>query len=716
MTPEPTPTERCRPTDSRGLLGVPAGEPCLSAADVARLLPHFDRAGDGVLVVDDGHRIVQISPAAARLLGHPPAALLGEGLDALVSPGPPAERGLREVIATDGAWPSPAARRVIALRGAGGAEIVVEAEVEQLLVPPGTAPRMAVFLRDARPRMRAERVLRVLRAAHDAIAAAATEKALYDAVCRVLVESGGYAVAWVGIAEHDQRRTVRPVAHAGPGEAVADNDIVWADVEHGRGPTGTAIRTGKPAFSPRTADDPALAPWRAAALGRGLASSIALPLSFAGRVFGSVTVYAREPEAFDEDTARLLLDLVDTVAYAASALRDRAELSRLNAELEARVAERAAELEDLYDHAPCGYHALGSDGRILRVNATELGWLGYRREELLGRSFAELLAPASRANFEHRLALLCAPSKGDYHGETEHEMVRKDGTTFWVANTFSAVRDADGNFVRSRGAVLEITERRRAEQALRRSRDELEAANEALRRASRAKDEFLAAMSHELRTPLNAVLGLSEALQEGVYGPLAPRQLTALERVEASGKQLLTLINDILDLTKLLASTIELDLGPVRLAEACVAARAAVQEAASKKHLTLVVETEVATLRADARRLQQILVNLLGNAVKFTPDGGEVHLRASLDEARAMAIIVVEDDGPGISADHLGRIFQPFVQVDGSLSRQHGGTGLGLSLVQRFVRLHGGRIEVQSAPGRGSRFTVKLPVEGPTAE
>lgn len=240
---------------------------------------------------------------------------------------------------------------------------------------------------------------------------------------------------------------------------------------------------------------------------------------------------------------------------------------------------------------------------------------------------------------------------------------------------------------------------------------ELSLANAELERAVQSRDEFLANMSHELRTPLNAVMALSEALQEEVYGPLTEKQRQSLQTIEESGHHLLSLINDILDLAKIGAGTIELDMQCVSTVELCAACLRLIQPAAYQKHLKVFehVDTRIPTLRADQRRLKQILVNLLSNAVKFTLPGGQVGLEVTADTEQESVHFTVWDTGIGIAPENMQQLFQPFVQVDSSLSRQHEGTGLGLVLVSRLTEMHGGSVSVESELGKGSRFTVSLP-------
>jgi PAS domain S-box-containing protein len=242
---------------------------------------------------------------------------------------------------------------------------------------------------------------------------------------------------------------------------------------------------------------------------------------------------------------------------------------------------------------------------------------------------------------------------------------------------------------------------------------ELNKANAELERANRAKDEFLANMSHELRTPLNSIIGLSESLLEQRRGALNDNQQKSLEMIEASGGHLLELINDILDLSKIEAGKFDFYPQPISLDEFCRSCLAFVKTQAYKKSITVtyIQEPFVSKIFADPRRLKQILVNLLINAVKFTSENGRVTLRVNADLEKDLIQFAVIDNGIGITQKNLQRLFQPFVQVDSSLTRQYEGTGLGLTLVQKLTDLHGGSVQVESKFGEGSSFTINLPCQ-----
>lgn len=240
---------------------------------------------------------------------------------------------------------------------------------------------------------------------------------------------------------------------------------------------------------------------------------------------------------------------------------------------------------------------------------------------------------------------------------------------------------------------------------------ELSRANSELERAARAKDEFLASMSHELRTPLNAILTLTESLEEGIYGELRDSQVKPLRTVSESGHHLLNLINDILDLSKIEAGKLVLQIGVVEVEPICQSSLRLIKQQAQKKHLrmTFHADEKVEHIQADARCLKQMLVNLLSNAVKFTPDGGEIGLEVFGDLEQGTISFTVWDTGIGIDVEDAHHLFQPFVQANSSLSRQYGGTGLGLSLVYRMAEMHRGSVSMSSIRGQGSRFTITLP-------
>jgi PAS domain S-box-containing protein len=275
----------------------------------------------------------------------------------------------------------------------------------------------------------------------------------------------------------------------------------------------------------------------------------------------------------------------------------------------------------------------------------------------------------------------------------------------------STAIDAIGQTLHIVGVIFDVTNTKRTEEELRKINERLTITNAELARATRLKDEFLANMSHELRTPLNSVLGLSEVLQERIYGDLTEQQQRALNTIQINGQHLLVLINDILDLAKIESGKLELQMAPVSAQQLCQSTIPFIQQQAFRKQIsfTLNLPSDLAYIEVDERLIRQALLNLLSNAVKFTPSGGSVTLTVEGNAAEQSLSFSVIDTGIGIATENIDKLFQPFVQIDSSLSRHYSGTGLGLALVRRIVELHKGIVTIRSTIGQGSQFTVLLP-------
>ncbi|MBD2428702.1 PAS domain S-box protein [Phormidium sp. FACHB-1136] len=370
-----------------------------------------------------------------------------------------------------------------------------------------------------------------------------------------------------------------------------------------------------------------------------------------------------------------------------------------------RLKER---LEFILAASPAAIFTCGLDYTITFISQNIEGMVGYTPEEIIGWEgfWAQHIHPDDADRVMEELGEFFQQG----HSVHEYRWKHRQGHYRWMMNELSLVCDHQGQVQEIVGYCIDIDDRKQAEA-------QLQQTNADLLRATRMKDEFLAAMSHELRTPLTAILGMTEALMEEVFGPITPEQTKALDTVDRSGSHLLQLINDILDVSKLESGQMTLALGdPIDVAKLCQSSLSFVQPQAQAKaiHLDIQCPASLSKVILDERRMRQVLINLLSNAVKFTPPGGQVTLAASTQPSATQAhlaylCLAVKDTGIGIAPADQARVFDPFVQVDSALNRKYEGTGLGLGLVKQLVELHGGRLTLSSTPGKGSCFTVYLP-------
>lgn len=364
-----------------------------------------------------------------------------------------------------------------------------------------------------------------------------------------------------------------------------------------------------------------------------------------------------------------------------------------------------------FEQSLIGMAITSPEEKWLDVNQRLCEILGYSYEELLQMTWTEITYPedlfSDLKNFNKVLA-------GAIDGYTmDKRFIRKNKEIIDASISVRCLRRADGKVDFFVAMIQDISDRKKAEYLLKETNEQLAQSNAELARATRLKDEFLANMSHELRTPLNAILGMCEGLQDEVFGTLNQRQIQALKTIERSGNHLLELINDILDLAKVESGKLELQLAPVAIHYLCESSLTFIRQQCLKKGLQLSLELppNLPEIIVDERRIRQALINLLNNAVKFTPEGGTIKIVVEVETSSPSEFLLLSviDSGIGIDPNHINKLFQPFVQIDSSLSRQHGGTGLGLALVQQLISLHQGTVRVQSEIGRGSCFTLCLP-------
>ena len=664
-----------------------------------------------------------------------------------------------------------------------------------------------------------------------------TRGALFERVCRALVERGGFRMAWIGMHDIETHELV-PAAVAGDDSGyLAEIKIYGDDRPEGRGPGGIAFRTGQPFICNDVQHNTVMLAWRPMLLENGLVSLAAFPVKLQDSVCGVLLVYSEDPQFFQDKEINLLQETAGNISFALDDMaekgrREQAEKTARNerqfsatmfesmpgvlyfydeqgrflrwnknfevatgytgseigwmhpldfigdehkAEVKARIEEvfengesfveaslktkaggtipyfftgrrilyngmpclvgmgidisgrKQAEADrrtiegryrSLFEHAPDGILVADPGGHYLDVNASMCRMLGFARDDLIGMDATSIVVPEEFTRIEPAIDSIL--SKQEFHQEWRFR--RKDGSTF-PAEVF-AVTMPDGDIL---AMIRDITDRKQAEQAQRALNEnlELEVAGRtaelrgALVRAEeadRVKSAFLATMSHELRTPLNSIIGFTGIVLQGLAGPLSPEQEKQLGMVRNSARHLLDLINDVLDISKIEAGQLELRLERVMLRDTLEKVTALVRPLAEKKGISLDLHMPAAPLAfdTDRRRLEQILLNLLNNAIKFTEHGRVTLSAEPLDgrsgDARRLRLRV-KDTGIGIRSEDIPRLFQPFRQVDTGTARLHEGTGLGLAICRRLAEMLGGEITVSSTWNEGSEFTVTLPIE-----
>jgi signal transduction histidine kinase len=484
---------------------------------------------------------------------------------------------------------------------------------------------------------------------------------------------------------------------------------------------------------------------RAIARVRGYQSRVAVPLLRHDEAVGAISLTRREPGGFTDDEIALLQTFADQAVIAI-------ENARLLTELHARTTELTQSVGEL--------RALGEVGQVISSTLdlqTVLGTIVARATQLAGADAGviyeydaerEVFEPRATEHLEPEIVevLVTAPvRKGEgatgqlaispeavqlpdiqlgslpslhhargafvragYRALLAVPLLREDH----LIGSLTVVRKMPGEFPRETIDLLQTfaTQSALAVQNARLFR-EIEDKSRQLEVASQHKSEFLANMSHELRTPLNAIIGFSEVLSERMFGELNEKQEEYLKDIHASGQHLLSLINDILDLSKIEAGRMELELTDFHLPTALDNALTLVRERAGRRSITLQmsVDERLGEVRADERKITQVLLNLLSNAIKFTPEGGRIEV-AAVPKDRAVEVSV-SDTGVGIAPKDQDTVFEEFRQV-GTAEKKAEGTGLGLTLCRKFVELHGGQIWVKSQVGMGSTFTFTIPIRG----
>jgi PAS domain S-box-containing protein len=431
----------------------------------------------------------------------------------------------------------------------------------------------------------------------------------------------------------------------------------------------------------------------------------------AARAAGVGDVIVQQWEIVARDGRHIPIESISRAEMVGGKARSVAVILDITArkQVERALAESQARLQAIIDTSLTAIVTMDRRGVITDWNPQAEATFGWPREEAVGRVLADTIVPTQhRAAHRAGLAHYLATGEGPVLGKVlELTALAKDGREFPVELAISPASPL-GSEVLFVGFVRDITKRKEAEDAIKKLNSDLQIANQ-------HKSEFLANMSHELRTPLNAILGFSELMIDDMSGKFdATTRQKFLVQINTSGTHLLALINDILDLSKVEAGRMTLSYETVSIADIVRGVVSTIEPLASKKHIRMSTHVEAAgEIEADAGRVKQMLLNLVSNAVKFTPELGLITIEA--ERLQTSTEISVSDTGIGIAESDLSRLFKEFQQLESGAGRRQEGTGLGLALTKRLAELHGGEVKVTSELGRGSIFTIKLPLRPPDA-
>jgi PAS domain S-box-containing protein len=689
---------------------------------------------------------------------------------------------------------------------------------------------------------RANRLLRILSECNELVVHAKNESELSREICRIIVEPGGYPSVWIGYAENDDAKTVRPVAEKGFEPGYLDTlKTTWSDTLMGRSPSGAAIRSGNPSIVQDIRTSIYFAPWREEAMRRGYASVIGLPLRGHGRVFGALTIYARTPDAFPPSEVVALMELADDFAYGILSLRAQAE--REKAEVELR---RVADLQSAILNNTT-YTVISTDERgiITSINPAGEKALGYTAGECVGKlmptAFHDPREIAARAGvfskdlgvaIEPGFEVLVARARRDLPNEYEWTCVRKNGSRFPVWLSVTALRDSQRNIIGFLGLANDITERKRAEEALQRSeqkfvtifqaspvalsvseyetgrlveindamvrlahgadrekligrsstdfgftveehksvlealersghvdrlevkarrlngepfvaevsispyeldgkryllsnvvditerymaREEIQRLNKDLEaRVTERTAELLAAnqeletfnysVSHDLRAPLRAVDGFSRFLQEEHSSQLNSEARTCLDRICAATARMDLLIKGLLNLSQIGRTRIRSR--PVNLSVLASAVATELQESEPRRQVQFTITPDLHA-EGDPDLLRSVLQNLIGNAWKYTSKHEHAHIEFGVEKCAGETVFYVRDDGAGFKPEYARKLFNAFQRLHGA--EEFPGTGIGLTIVQRILQRHGGRIWAEAMEDKGATFYFTVP-------
>ncbi|MGE5432533.1 MAG: PocR ligand-binding domain-containing protein [Syntrophomonadaceae bacterium] len=715
-----------------------------------------EQAPSSIVITDKKGRIEYVNPKFTSLTGYTSEEVLGHNPSIMQSgrTDPEIYRNLWSTIKSGNQW-----QGTLLNRKKTGELFWESISISPVIDPAGDITHFTAVKEDiTRQKKREEqlhklnRTLAALRHSGEALVRAEDEKSYLEEVCKIVVEDCGHALMWIGYTVMDDYKSVIPAASAGFDENYLKQlRISWADTDRGRGPTGSAIRTGKVVLCRSIPDDPKFEPWRSEAVKRGFASSVSIPLTTEGTAFGAITIYAGEPDGFSDDEVNLLSELAEDLAYGITTLRLREahrlaeeELRKHRNHLELLVQYRTQELEtaneilkEAQKVAHIGHwrldlannHLLWSD-EIFRIFGIEPNSFGATLE-----AFMHFVHPDDR---ELVASSFMDSVRNNAPYSIEHRIIRPGGEIRIVHEQCINHYDHSGHPLYSLGVVQDITELKRVQQEIEEHKNRLEELvrvrteelaitnsqlkieiekkkqvelllKESLkkeRELNELKSRFISTISHEFRTPLTSILSSTQLVQRYRKRWDDLRIDEEFLRAKNSIFYLTQLLDDILTISHAESGKIVCSPQSIDLHEFCLKVIEEVKHLAAEDHnFSFSYTAEERVFALDPKLLRFIIINLLSNAFKYSPDGGSIELNVSSTHSSVQ--IEICDEGIGIPKKDRVHLFTPFFRADNTAEIE--GKGLGLSIVQKSVELHEGNISCSSKLGEGTKFIVKIP-------
>ncbi|OFX56251.1 MAG: hypothetical protein A2046_06250 [Bacteroidetes bacterium GWA2_30_7] len=519
-------------------------------------------------------------------------------------------------------------------------------------------------------------------------------------VCKIIINNCGYAMVWVGYAENDKDKTVRPVAFSGFEEGYLDTlKISWADSERGKGPTGTAIRTAKPAMCKDMTIDPAFKPWRYDAIKRGYASSIVFPLVNDSKAFGAITIYSIEPDSFSKEEVELLSELANDLAYGIISIRSRiaqkiAEEALIRSEEKYRLLFN--EMIDGFafhevilnnDGEPCDY-------RFLSVNPAFEKMTGLKTNDIIGKTVLEVLPDTEIYWIEKYGEVALSGKSIEFENYSSPLQKHFKVCSFSPQKGFFAVIFED------------ITIRKNTEKAILERDEKLQKYAEELKESLATKDKFYKIIAHDLKNPFISLIGASELLYGNVEKFDTGKIAKLAKILNDSAKSGYEMLLNLLEWARSQTGSLVFNPEKINIKKLTKNYSNLIEYSNNKNiNLNFNIDDDLHVI-ADKNMLDTILRNLIGNSLKFTPKGGEIII--STKEENNSVIIFVKDTGVGIAKSDLDKLFRTDIKFSLPGTEHEEGTGLGLLLCKEFVEKHGGKIWVESEENKGCTFYFTL--------